>query len=92
MFYFIVFIYNLPKGSVAVAGSAIKWLRDSLGIIKKASDMGIYSFIFLCLVGYDIYLFIKKFKVHLPFSTDTLLLISLLLSAILLIYFLLLIY
>lgn len=31
-------VYAL-EGSVAVAGSAIKWLRDNLGIIKKASDM-----------------------------------------------------
>jgi len=31
-------VYAL-EGSVAVAGSAIKWLRDNLGIIQKASDM-----------------------------------------------------
>lgn len=31
-------IYAL-EGSVAVAGSAIKWLRDNMGIIQKASDM-----------------------------------------------------
>ncbi|TDL23979.1 glycerol kinase [Rickenella mellea] len=31
-------VYAL-EGSIAVAGSAIKWLRDSMGIIKSASDV-----------------------------------------------------
>lgn len=31
-------VYAL-EGSVAVAGNAVKWLRDSLGLIKKASDI-----------------------------------------------------
>lgn len=35
-------IYAL-EGSVAVAGSAIKWLRDNLGIIQKASDMDVLA-------------------------------------------------
>lgn len=28
------------QGSVAVAGDAVKWLRDGLGLIKKSSDIG----------------------------------------------------
>lgn len=35
-------VYAL-EGSVAVAGSAIKWLRDNLGIIQKASDMDVLA-------------------------------------------------
>jgi len=30
----------LTEGSIAVAGSAIKWARDQLGIIKKADEVG----------------------------------------------------
>lgn len=45
--YYLFVLNLLLKGSVAVAGSAIKWLRDNLGIIQKASDMGIYSISFL---------------------------------------------
>lgn len=32
-------VYAL-EGSIANAGSAVKWLRDNLGIIEKASDIG----------------------------------------------------
>ncbi|KAJ1654356.1 Glycerol kinase [Dispira simplex] len=35
-------VYAL-EGSVAVAGSAIKWLRDNLGIIQEAEDVGKYA-------------------------------------------------
>ena len=28
------------EGSIAVAGSAVKWARDQLGIIKKANEIG----------------------------------------------------
>jgi glycerol kinase len=28
-----------PRGSVAVTGSAVQWLRDQLGLIKQASDI-----------------------------------------------------
>lgn len=28
------------EGSIAVAGSAVKWVRDSLGLIKEASEIG----------------------------------------------------
>lgn len=28
------------EGSVAVAGSSVQWLRDQLGIIKDASEIG----------------------------------------------------
>jgi hypothetical protein len=32
-------VYAL-EGSIAVAGSAVKWARDQLGIIKKANEIG----------------------------------------------------
>lgn len=32
-------VYAL-EGSIAVAGAAVKWLRDSLGMIKESSDIG----------------------------------------------------
>ncbi|KAJ1911420.1 Glycerol kinase, partial [Tieghemiomyces parasiticus] len=35
-------VYGL-EGSIAVAGSAIKWLRDNMGLIKEASDIGKYA-------------------------------------------------
>ncbi|KAJ1970711.1 Glycerol kinase [Dimargaris xerosporica] len=35
-------VYAL-EGSIAVAGSAIKWLRDNLGLIKEAADIGKYA-------------------------------------------------
>ena len=28
------------EGSIAVAGSAVKWARDQLGIIKSADEIG----------------------------------------------------
>jgi glycerol kinase len=30
----------LMEGSIAVAGSAVKWTRDQLGIIKKSDEVG----------------------------------------------------
>jgi glycerol kinase len=30
----------LLQGSVAIAGAAVKWLRDNLGIIKAAAEIG----------------------------------------------------
>jgi glycerol kinase len=35
-------IYAL-EGSIAVAGSSIKWLRDQMGLISEASDIGKYA-------------------------------------------------
>jgi glycerol kinase len=35
-------IYAL-EGSIAVAGSSIKWLRDQMGLISDASDIGKYA-------------------------------------------------
>lgn len=35
-------IYAL-EGSIAVAGSSIKWLRDQMGLIAEASDIGKYA-------------------------------------------------
>ncbi len=31
------------EGSVAIAGAAIKWLRDNMGIIKESAEIGIFS-------------------------------------------------
>jgi len=31
------------EGSIAVGGSSVKWLRDSMGLIKDASDIGKYA-------------------------------------------------
>ena len=31
-------VYAL-EGSVAIAGAAVRWLRDNFGLIKKASDI-----------------------------------------------------
>jgi hypothetical protein len=31
---------GLMEGSIAVAGSAVKWARDQLGIIKTANEIG----------------------------------------------------
>jgi glycerol kinase len=28
------------EGSIAVAGSSVKWVRDKLGLIKEASEIG----------------------------------------------------
>ena len=28
------------QGSVAIAGAAVRWLRDNLGIIKSSSEIG----------------------------------------------------
>ena len=33
-------IFLLIEGSIAVAGSAVKWARDQLGIIKSANEIG----------------------------------------------------
>lgn len=33
-------VYAL-EGSIAVAGSAVKWLRDQMGLIKESNDVGI---------------------------------------------------
>ncbi|CAD6889524.1 unnamed protein product [Tilletia controversa] len=33
-------VHYALEGSIAVAGSAIKWLRDSVGIIREASEIG----------------------------------------------------
>jgi len=30
----------LTTGSIAVAGTAVKWARDQLGIIKTANEVG----------------------------------------------------
>ncbi|KAJ1994212.1 Glycerol kinase [Dimargaris cristalligena] len=35
-------VYAL-EGSIAVAGSAIKWLRDNMGLIQEAADIGRYA-------------------------------------------------
>ena len=31
---------KLTEGSIAVAGTAVKWARDQLGIIKSANEIG----------------------------------------------------
>ena len=36
----------LLKGSVAIAGEVIRWLRDNLGIIKEAAESGIRYYFF----------------------------------------------
>ncbi len=28
------------QGSVAIAGAAVQWLKDNIGIIKKSADIG----------------------------------------------------
>lgn len=33
-------VHYALEGSIAVAGSAVKWVRDSLGLIKEASEIG----------------------------------------------------
>lgn len=33
-------VYYALEGSIAVAGSAVKWVRDSLGLIKEAHEIG----------------------------------------------------
>lgn len=33
-------VHYALEGSIAVAGSAVKWVRDSLGLIKDASEIG----------------------------------------------------
>ena len=33
-------IYVLFQGSIAIAGAAVRWLRDNLGIIKNSADIG----------------------------------------------------
>ena len=30
----------LFQGSVAIAGAAVKWLRDNIGIIENSADIG----------------------------------------------------
>jgi len=30
----------LTEGSIAVAGTAVKWARDQLGIVKTANEVG----------------------------------------------------
>ena len=32
-------VYAL-EGSIAIAGAAVKWLRDNMGIIKTSSEIG----------------------------------------------------
>jgi glycerol kinase len=29
-----------PKGSIAIAGAAVQWLRDNLGIISSSGEVG----------------------------------------------------
>ncbi len=31
------------EGSVAIAGAAVKWLRDNLGMIKESAEIGLAS-------------------------------------------------
>ena len=32
--------FAILQGSVAIAGAAVRWLRDNLGLIKSAIDIG----------------------------------------------------
>lgn len=32
--------YALPQGSIAIAGAAIKWLRDNMGLVKESAEVG----------------------------------------------------
>jgi len=34
---------KLTEGSIAVAGTAVKWARDQLGIIKSANEIGEFA-------------------------------------------------
>ncbi len=42
----IYILYDIEQGSIAIAGAAVKWLRDNLGLIKDASELGIVPFLF----------------------------------------------
>ena len=35
---FNLFMVNYFQGSIAITGAAVKWLRDSLGLIETASE------------------------------------------------------
>jgi hypothetical protein len=34
------FIIYMLQGAIAIAGASVKWLRDNLGIIKTAAEVG----------------------------------------------------
>ena len=34
------FIIYMFQGAIAIAGASVKWLRDNLGIIKTAAEVG----------------------------------------------------
>ena len=34
------YIIYLIQGAIAIAGAAVQWLRDNIGIIEKSSDIG----------------------------------------------------
>lgn len=36
------------QGSVAITGAAVKWLRDNLNLISKASEIGKIDIVTLC--------------------------------------------
>jgi glycerol kinase len=35
--------YYALEGSIAIAGAAVQWLRDNLGIIKSAEEVGLLA-------------------------------------------------
>jgi len=36
-------VEKLTEGSIPVAGTAVKWARDQLGIIKSANEIGEFA-------------------------------------------------